>query len=150
MPRYDQRCVQCHWEGEIFTQPYEMPPCPDCGGSTERVWRRAAEVRDDTFIGGLTLENLGDEPVTVYSRSELARELKARNLESFVRHTPIPGTDKSPHTTSWDVPCAYTLEQARILLERVGQPSLPTKEASHVYPVATPTLAKEIAEAWPS
>jgi hypothetical protein len=106
------------------------------------------EVRDDAFIGGLTLENLGPDPVTVYSRSELARELKARNLEPFVRHTPIPGTDKSPHTTRWDVPCAYTLEQAKILLERVGRTSVPVTEERHVYPVATPALAKEVAESW--
>jgi len=150
MPRFDQRCVTCQWEGEIWARAYEYPPCPECGGSTERIWRRSAKVVPDEFPGGLTLENLGPDPVTVYSRSELKRELKARNLEPFVRHAPLPGTDRSPHTTSWAVPCAYTLEQARILLERVGQPALPTKDTSHVYPVATPELAKEIAEAWRS
>ena len=149
MPRFDQRCVTCQWEGEVFARPFEMPACPQCGGGTERVRRRAVEVRDDAFIGGLTLENLGDEPVTVYSRSELARELKARNLEPMVRHVPIPGTDKSPHTTNWNVPCAYTLEAARALVERVGQGrGADPVESAHVYPVATPALAKEIAESW--
>jgi hypothetical protein len=150
VPRFDQRCVQCQWEGEVFAQPYEMPPCPDCGGSTERVWRRCAEVRDDTFVGGLTLENLGDEPVTVFSRSELKRELHARNLEPFVRHVPVPGTDKSPHTTNWAVPSQYTLDAAKAILERVGaQIGRPSVAPTHVYPLATPSLAKEIAESWP-
>jgi hypothetical protein len=65
--------------------------------------------------GGLTLENLGHEPVTVYSRSELKRELQARGLVEFVRHVPVPGSDKSPHTTSWS---SVDLEAGKALAER--------------------------------
>lgn len=51
----------------------------------------------------MTLENLGHEPVTVYSRSELKREMDARGLREFVRHVPdSPGGDSSKHTTRWD------------------------------------------------
>ena len=95
-------------------------------------------------------ENLGPEPVTLYSRSELRRELKARGLEEMVRHVPVPGTDKSPHTTSWDVPSPYTLEQAKILLDRVGQISAPVKESPGVAPFATPQMVKDVADAWRS
>lgn len=65
--------------------------------------------------GGLTLENLGHEPVTVYSRSELKREMQARGLVEFVRHVPVPGSDKSPHTTSWS---SVDLEAGKALAER--------------------------------
>lgn len=139
MPRFDQRCVQCQWEGEVFARPYEMPPCPACGGSTERVWRRSAGVRDDAWPGGKTFDNLGPEPVTLYSRSELRRELQARHLEECVRHVPLPGSDKSPHTTSWATMDPYTLDAARALVERdTGQsPSPDVPPTGTVYPLAT-------------
>jgi hypothetical protein len=145
MPRFTQHCTVCPWEGDIHAQPFESPPCPTCGGVTERLWRgQAADVRDDTFIGGLTLENLGHEPVTVGSRSELRRELKARGLEPMVRHVPVPGSDKSPHTTSWAAVSAYSLEQARLLLERVGTTSVTPREPDPVRPQATPELVADV------
>ena len=151
MPRFVQHCVTCPWEGVINVAPFHNPPCPQCGQATERLWTSSASVAGDEYPGGKTFENLGHEPVTVYSRSELRRELKTRGLEECVRHVPVPGTDKSPHTTSWDVPSAYTLEQAKLLLERVGTISVPAKEErGGVAPFATPALVKEIADAWRS
>ena len=73
---------------------------------------------DEAFIGGKTFEHLGHDPVTVYSRGELKRELDARGLEPFVRHQPRPGTDKSPHTELWSTPDAQTLKNAQALLSR--------------------------------
>ena len=104
MPRFDQRCLTCGWTGEVVTRPFEHPPCPECHGETERYYPIGATtngVIPDEFIGGLTLENLGHLPVTVYSRSELKRELDARGLQPMVRHKPLPGTDKSDLTTRW-------------------------------------------------
>ena len=78
--------------------------CPACGGHTSRVWQSgtAAIHGDDKFVGGLTLENLDHHPVTVYSRSELKREMDARGLRSMVRHVGEPGSDKSRYTSRWD------------------------------------------------
>ena len=96
--------------------------CPTCG--IELVvgsWpfcphgRGSYTAQPNDIPGGLTLENLGHEKVTVYSRSELRRELKARGLVEMVRHVPVPGSDKSPHTTSW---VGVNLEAGRILAER--------------------------------
>ena len=68
---------------------------------------------NESFIGGLTIENLGHEPVTVYSREEFKEQMVAHGCEQRIKH--VPG-DK--YLTNWDVPSAYTLECARILLTR--------------------------------
>lgn len=57
---------------------------------------------DEKFIGGMTIRNLGVRPVTVYSEQERQAIMKARGLRDVTNHTPIPGTDKSPHTSRWD------------------------------------------------
>lgn len=96
--------MSCDWTGEVIVRPHEQPPCPACQGETERYYPiggRTHGVLPDEFVGGLTLENLGHEPVTVYSRSELKREMDRRGLQHMVRHTPLPGSDKSPHTSRW-------------------------------------------------
>ena len=121
MPRFDQACTACAWTGEVIVAPFEAPPCPACGAATERAWSTSATVRgDDPFIGGVVIENLSHTPVVVHSRAELARETRRRGLEPCVRHVPLPGSDKSPHTTSWAAPSPWMLEQARLLLERVA------------------------------
>lgn len=97
---YDQGCMACEWLGEIWTEPYTHPPCPACGGMTERRWRRLGIIRDE-IPGGQWIENLGHEPVKVYSQSELKAKAAERGLELRVKHVPVPGTDKSPYTTSW-------------------------------------------------
>lgn len=150
MPRHTQHCTHCDWVADVFVAAHEHPACPICGSATERLWSgRSAAVAGDEFPGGQTFENLGHDPVTVYSRSELKRELRARGLEEMVRHVPVPGTDKSPHTTSWDVPSEYTLRQAKAILERVGVVSVPAREErGGVAPYATPQLVKEIADSW--
>lgn len=56
----------------------------------------------DEIPGGQVIENLGHDPVTVYSRSELTRLAASRGLESHVRHIPHdPGSDKSRQTQRW-------------------------------------------------
>lgn len=77
-----------------------------------------AEHTDD-YPGGIWIENLGPHPVKVYSNTERLRIMKANGLEEFVRHVPVPGTDKSPHTTDWSRGVdAQTLENARVLVSR--------------------------------
>jgi hypothetical protein len=75
----------------------------------------AIGAQSDDIPGGETLENVGPEPVTFYSRSEKRRYLKEHGLQEFVRHVPVPGSDTSPFTTSWT---GVNLEAGRILAER--------------------------------
>jgi hypothetical protein len=107
-------CPSCGAELVVGSWPF----CPDHtrGGSYN--------AQPNDWPGGKTFENLGGQPVTLYSRSELRRELKARGLEECVRHVPIPGTDKSPHTQSW---VSVDLDAARALAERQAH----TKATSH-------------------
>jgi hypothetical protein len=59
-------------------------------------------VISDALPGGpQTLENLGDRPVYVETKSQLRAELAARNLQAFVRHVPPPDSDKSKETQRW-------------------------------------------------
>jgi hypothetical protein len=87
--------------------------------------RAALGVQPNDIPGGETLENVGPEPVTFYSRSEKRRYLKARGLVEMVRHVPVPGTDRSPHTTSWT---GVNLEAGRVLAERQAQTKATTPE----------------------
>lgn len=104
MPIFDVKCTVCEWQREnVFEHVGKPCVCGQCGQPTEHVWRSAsfAVHGDDQFIGGKTFENLGHEPVTVYSRAELKREMDARGLQPFVRHRGDPGSDKSKHTSRW-------------------------------------------------
>lgn len=124
MPIYDRWCESCDWKRADVFEPIVtgIVRCPN-GHITERGYlrgtRSAVVQGDDPFVGGKTFENLGHHPVTVYSRAEYKRELQARGLQEFVRHAPIPGTDKSPHTSRWVSMDQQTLDNARVLLERV-------------------------------
>lgn len=101
MPRYDQSCTSCGWVDEITAQPFVNPPCPRCGAQTGRIYLGGYRVVGDEFPGGKTFENLGHRPVTVYSKSELKREMEKRGLAPKVQHIGTPGSDRSPHTSRW-------------------------------------------------
>jgi hypothetical protein len=154
MPRYSQYCPVCGWQDEIYAAPFQRPPCPHCGGETDRLWvQQSAAMRQDSWEGGKTFENLGPEPVTLYSRTELKAELEKRGLQEAVRHVPVPGSDRSPHTTRWDVPCQKTLENARILLERCGAsaPEAPGPRLGvRVDRALVEAAYEEAASQWPS
>jgi hypothetical protein len=77
---------------------------------------RSAGIEDATWPGGKVFENLGNEPIRCDSPADLKREMKARNLEPFVRHI-----DGSPHTRSWATMDAYTLQAASELVARAGK-----------------------------
>jgi len=99
--KYDQHCGSCGWTAEIFAMPGEHPACPECGGATERIYLGGYGMVGDEIPGGMVVENLGHNPVTVYSKSQLKFEAEKRGLVNSVKHVGIPGTDKSPHTTRW-------------------------------------------------
>lgn len=107
-------CTECGTELQIGMYPF----CAgDPAGHGSPVRGRSGDV---TWPGGRTFENLANEPKTFYSPAELNRYLKAHNLEPMVRHQPVPGTDKSPHTSSWAAVSQETLDGAKAMLERVN------------------------------
>lgn len=55
-------------------------------------------VIDDTYIGGLTVENLGPKPITFTSRTRHRDYLRAHGIVNKVQHVGVPGSDKSPVT----------------------------------------------------
>lgn len=83
-------------------------------------WATIGRGADVTWPGGKTFENLADEPKTFYSKNEYQKYLREHRIEECVRHVPVPGSDKSPHTTSWVTMDPYTLESAKVLVTRTG------------------------------
>lgn len=72
---------------------------------------------NERFIGGVTIENLGDQPVTVYSREEFQAAMDRAGVEQRIKY--VPG-DK--HLTDWTGAIdAKTLENAAILVARQGE-----------------------------
>jgi hypothetical protein len=128
--RHNQQCLTCDWQDEVIVEWFEQPPCPTCGGATERLWsqpRGGHFVIGDEFVGGRTYHNLGHEPVTIQSRSELRAVLRARGLQEYVTHEGgTEGGDRSPHTTRW---ASVDLEAGRILAERQATTRAPLASA---------------------
>jgi hypothetical protein len=103
MPVFDVSCA-CGWErADVFEHHGQPSPCGACGKPTTHVWRSSmsAGVIPDEYTKPWVSENLGHEPVTIYSRSQLKREMDARGLRPFVRHVGEPGSDKSSRTSRW-------------------------------------------------
>lgn len=73
---------------------------------------REVQIIGDEFPGGKTFEHLDHEPVTVYSKSELKREMDKRNLRFTDRYRPIDGPDWRKGIDP------YTLESAKALVSR--------------------------------
>lgn len=98
-------CEQCNLELVVGSWPW----CPH--GTPGQV---NAIQTNESFIGGVTIENMSHEPVTVFSREEFKQAMLSRGLEQRIKY--VPG-DK--HLQDWSK-CidANTLENARILIER--------------------------------
>jgi hypothetical protein len=76
----------------------------------------------------ITQVNGTKTPIHFTSKAERKAWLKAAGYEEFVRHQPLPGTDKSTQTSDWSrVTDPYTMNYKRELLERAFQqkPSRP-------------------------
>lgn len=120
MPMYDLLCDQGHLMRDVLTAHGDYPVCNICQHETHPDISRKGGVRDDSFVGGRTFENLADRPMTFYSKTEYRQYLKSKNLEECVRHAPVPGSDKSPYTEKWGGIAPETLAGATALLERIG------------------------------
>lgn len=83
-----ETCPTCNQTLEIGDWPW----CPHGQGSP-------TVLGDDGYIGGKVLRNVAHDNITVYSRSEEQRVLKAHGVEPFVRHVGKQGSDKNPGVT---------------------------------------------------
>lgn len=102
MPKYDQVCKACGLIYEIVCDPFVNPSCPECQSpSTERIYLGGYRVISDEVPGGIRVENLGPQPMTFRSKSEMRRYLKANGIEQMVRHVGTKDGDKSDHTQRW-------------------------------------------------
>jgi hypothetical protein len=95
--------------------------CEKCGASYDiGDWpfcphgRPAGTVISDSIPGGQLIENLGPEPVRVYSETERRKIMKERGLVDYVRHRP-----GDPLTSNWNTVTQKSLEDARELLSPV-------------------------------
>lgn len=112
MPRYTFKehrlwCESCKNRAtKLFWTHDPTPPCDTCGGPLVEFYgqdRKAATVIGDEIdlMVPHGVCHADGTPRRFRSRSELARALKAANLENVVRHMPLRGSDRSPHTTRW-------------------------------------------------
>ncbi len=118
MPRFDSRCTVCSYEEAIVVAGGTHPPCAKCGGATEYIWRSnpASIQTDESFIGGQVIHNLGDQPITVYSRTELKHAMAKANATQKIKW--VPGDQ---HLTNWGLGIdQYTLDAAKALVSRPG------------------------------
>ena len=105
MPVFDRFCPTCEWErpDNYEHSCHETVLCPN-GHETKKVWFPngvGPSIIPDDIPGGLVVENLGPEPVKVYSKSQLRHEAKMRGKEAMVQHRGTQGGDRSKFTTRW-------------------------------------------------
>lgn len=101
MPMFDFRCEHCDYEWEGFVHREHHMLCPKCARFADKIFRASANIIPDDIPGGLVVENLSAAPITVYSKSELRAQARARGLVPYVQHRPEQGSDKSKHTSRW-------------------------------------------------
>lgn len=118
-------CDRCG--GELVVGSY-----PFCKGKPEDHANPTYRNIPDDVPGGFTIENGWREPRTFYSQSEYRKALAADGLT--LKECWSGPMDR--HISRWVTMDAYTLENARILVERQGKA---TKEA----PVVCETLKIE-------
>ena len=100
-------CERCSHEIRVGDWPYCPHGTP--GGN--------AIETNESFIGGVTIENMGHDPVTVYSREEYKAEMLKHGVEQHIKW--VPG-DK--HLKNWGMYIdPYTLAAAKALVERGAQ-----------------------------
>lgn len=100
-----ETCEQCGVEygiGQWYRCPHEFTGLAAIG---------------DDIPGGQVIENLGDEPMTFYSRHAIREEADRRGLR--LRDQWAGPGDR--YLSNWAAVSPKTLEDARVLLERVGK-----------------------------
>jgi hypothetical protein len=118
MPMYTVRCAAGH-EHDVLAKWRDVTPCPTCGLETQRLWKGARTVIGDEWPGGKTFEHISHEPITVYSKTELKRQLDAHGLRHTDRYHPHDGPDWRQGID------ATTLDNARVLVGRQAERPTP-------------------------
>lgn len=106
-------CEKCGQELQVGQWPF----CPHTAIRGDEY--RSTYVPDE-IPGGLTLENVGPTPVTVYSYTEMNQLYASRGLTRIERHCPTPGTDHDPAGVQDPAKYIdpYTLEAGKALILR--------------------------------
>lgn len=168
MPLYDYECTRgCRVHmldvaRRIADRDVGAPLCPDCLIQMSRFLSVSCDKRaaSDDIPGGVVLENYGPQPVKVYSHTERKRLMKfdtrgrrrvdhlgrEYQLTEAVRHVGVPGSDKSPHTTSWSTIDAETMRKAEALVshvENLGMNESDRETAPHD-PTMTPNSVRSV------
>lgn len=132
MPRHTQHCLTCSWQADLIVSAGVHPPCPECGGATERVWSASAAVHGDEcdYID----HNLGPKPIRIRSWSEMRRLENALGVRPSVRHVEHPWGPKHNHTVDWSkIACDdYTARNVRELLERAFADPIESADRSSI------------------
>ena len=89
----------------------DFPFCPHGRGTMEAI--------EDSIPGGMVVENMSHEPFTVYSQTEFKAAMAEHKVELRDRWAG-PG---DRYLSNWASVSAKTLDDAKALLERVGQSS---------------------------
>jgi hypothetical protein len=103
-------CPTCELQHTLLVDrsPGAAPPqCATCAVELVTLGALAPKsptVVDDVLWGGPQyVHNITDDPVWVETKSQYRALLAAHNMKQRVRHVPVPGTDKSPITQSWNI-----------------------------------------------
>ncbi len=101
------KCEKCGWELRVGDWPY-------CGTGRDHAPSVPNVVGDD-IPGGLVIENLGDRPMTFYSKRAIVEEADRRGLR--LRDQWAGPSDQ--HLSNWGAGIdAQTMDNARVLLTR--------------------------------
>jgi hypothetical protein len=93
---------------EQLVGPGKDPVCPQCSGVGIRpdpVAPTAPTIVDDQLEGGPQfVHNFDHNPIWVETKTQYNELCKRYGMRNVVRHVGVPGSDKSPITTSWLLP----------------------------------------------
>lgn len=151
MPVFEYQCPACYGTWEQYVPRHDIKStCDKCSIPGKKVYMGSINtVRDDSIIGGRWIENLGHQPVYVESVTELKRQMKAHGVEEFVRHTPVPGSDKSQHTSNWSSVSKETLEDTKALLEQHEQRDTRTLSGEKSHGFTWSVRERQAGDLWP-
>lgn len=100
MPMYDMGCPSCDLKRiDVIAKMDEKPPCPACGTPMEHLWTATPVMINDSC--DMIVENLASHPLYFDSKTKWRERMKLEGKINKVKHTPVPGSDKSPVTTRW-------------------------------------------------
>ena len=103
-------CERCGYELQVGDYPFCKGRWSDHGPMGQAI------ETNESFIGGVTLENLGHDPVTVYSREEYKQAMLKANVEQHIKW--VPGDHYLQNWGAFIDP--KTMANAKALLERQG------------------------------